>query len=109
MRPTKPKISSQNSTPPYAAIGMRSEEHTSELQSPVHLVCRLLLEKKNAVVLGPHVREPEAVDVLEHDAVCFKAPYRDVGERKAVAGIHYTDAVLGIDGFLDHDGNDHDE
>src|SRR5690348_2443155 len=27
-------------------IMMRSEEHTSELQSPVHLVCRLLLEKK---------------------------------------------------------------
>src|SRR5690348_17884497 len=26
---------------------LRSEEHTSELQSPVHLVCRLLLEKKN--------------------------------------------------------------
>src|SRR5690348_17935185 len=26
--------------------GPRSEEHTSELQSPVHLVCRLLLEKK---------------------------------------------------------------
>src|SRR4051794_41206062 len=26
--------------------GFRSEEHTSELQSPVHLVCRLLLEKK---------------------------------------------------------------
>src|SRR5438876_6427440 len=26
--------------------GERSEEHTSELQSPVHLVCRLLLEKK---------------------------------------------------------------
>src|SRR5690348_18504669 len=26
--------------------GSRSEEHTSELQSPVHLVCRLLLEKK---------------------------------------------------------------
>src|SRR5258708_26020108 len=29
----------------YAAIE-RSEEHTSELQSPDHLVCRLLLEKK---------------------------------------------------------------
>src|SRR5258708_13837154 len=27
--------------------GGRSEEHTSELQSPDHLVCRLLLEKKN--------------------------------------------------------------
>src|SRR5690348_18041437 len=28
------------------ATRRRSEEHTSELQSPVHLVCRLLLEKK---------------------------------------------------------------
>src|SRR5258708_11471856 len=28
------------------AYGKRSEEHTSELQSPDHLVCRLLLEKK---------------------------------------------------------------
>src|SRR5258708_1517837 len=30
----------------------RSEEHTSELQSPDHLVCRLLLEKKTDVALG---------------------------------------------------------
>src|SRR5258708_15306727 len=29
---------------------MRSEEHTSELQSPDHLVCRLLLEKKNEIL-----------------------------------------------------------
>src|SRR5690348_17361407 len=29
-----------------ANLALRSEEHTSELQSPVHLVCRLLLEKK---------------------------------------------------------------
>src|SRR5438552_7690994 len=29
-----------------AALRTRSEEHTSELQSPDHLVCRLLLEKK---------------------------------------------------------------
>src|SRR3989454_5482731 len=28
------------------AVAMRSEEHTSELQSPCNLVCRLLLEKK---------------------------------------------------------------
>src|SRR5438876_8818587 len=28
-------------------VRRRSEEHTSELQSPVHLVCRLLLEKKS--------------------------------------------------------------
>src|SRR5437660_3988203 len=30
----------------FAGIGWRSEEHTSELQSRGHLVCRLLLEKK---------------------------------------------------------------
>src|SRR5437762_11357560 len=30
-----------------AAGSARSEEHTSELQSPMYLVCRLLLEKKN--------------------------------------------------------------
>src|SRR5690348_17551566 len=34
---------------------LRSEEHTSELQSPVHLVCRLLLEKKNQ---SPRRRRP---------------------------------------------------
>src|SRR5438876_7884385 len=28
------------------SLWSRSEEHTSELQSPVHIVCRLLLEKK---------------------------------------------------------------
>src|SRR2546422_3705048 len=31
---------------PHPARGSRSEEHTSELQSRLHLVCRLLLEKK---------------------------------------------------------------
>src|SRR5687768_17813060 len=31
---------------PDVTIGLRSEEHTSELQSRLHLVCRLLLEKK---------------------------------------------------------------
>src|SRR5258708_14168520 len=30
----------------HAGRALRSEEHTSELQSPDHLVCRLLLEKK---------------------------------------------------------------
>src|SRR5256885_10866799 len=31
----------------YFTTVLRSEEHTSELQSPCNLVCRLLLEKKN--------------------------------------------------------------
>src|SRR2546422_5574567 len=34
---------------PDGTVGMRSEEHTSELQSRLHLVCRLLLEKKKIV------------------------------------------------------------
>src|SRR5258708_31712530 len=38
-------------------LGLRSEEHTSELQSPDHLVCRLLLEKKkkNSMMRGIHL------------------------------------------------------
>src|SRR5256885_12423083 len=32
----------------------RSEEHTSELQSPCNLVCRLLLEKKKQPIHRPH-------------------------------------------------------
>src|SRR5258708_22697776 len=38
----------------------RSEEHTSELQSPDHLVCRLLLEKKNGERI-PRVLRPGVV------------------------------------------------
>src|SRR5258708_23300245 len=34
----------------------RSEEHTSELQSPDHLVCRLLLEKKKKAYLDSRTR-----------------------------------------------------
>ena len=31
------------------SMALRSEEHTSELQSPMYLVCRLLLEKKKQI------------------------------------------------------------
>src|SRR2546422_8545054 len=37
----------------YVDHGDRSEEHTSELQSRLHLVCRLLLEKKKKKLLHP--------------------------------------------------------
>src|SRR6266487_5282236 len=37
----------------------RSEEHTSELQSPVHLVCRLLLEKKKKTRFSPTFKSNE--------------------------------------------------
>src|SRR5689334_23680661 len=41
----------------------RSEEHTSELQSQFHLVCRLLLEKKNESRLSALTVDPSAVIV----------------------------------------------
>src|SRR6266536_6447490 len=44
LRPHKPE---QFPEPAVRVDGGRSEEHTSELQSRVELVCRLLLEKKN--------------------------------------------------------------
>src|SRR5258708_22264284 len=37
----------------HDVVGPRSEEHTSELQSPDHLVCRLLLEKKKQQYMHP--------------------------------------------------------
>src|SRR5947208_3944116 len=43
-------------------IFLRSEEHTSELQSPDHLVCRLLLEKKNTPQCS--VQQPNAPNSL---------------------------------------------
>src|SRR5436305_9042817 len=45
-------------TSPYqtAPSASRSEEHTSELQSRPHLVCRLLLEKKKDPVSAPSVK-----------------------------------------------------
>src|SRR5690348_17707036 len=39
----------------------RSEEHTSELQSPVHLVCRLLLEKKKVERSRPAAQDRVAL------------------------------------------------
>src|SRR5256885_2452618 len=54
----------------------RSEEHTSELQSPCNLVCRLLLEKKKHPALGGrYVRRSEAA-----------GPGDDTGEEGCAAG-----------------------
>src|SRR2546427_4992348 len=52
----------------YQLDGIRSEEHTSELQSQSNLVCRLLLEKKNTLATaGQQLREPEHMgdDVMQ--------------------------------------------
>src|SRR5258708_28582956 len=45
---------------------LRSEEHTSELQSPDHLVCRLLLEKKKTTYLDSLIQHsPLGIVVLD--------------------------------------------
>src|SRR5205809_7231794 len=44
------------------ATGARSEEHTSELQSRLHLVCRLLLEKKKEPPPEPELTRHPAID-----------------------------------------------
>src|ERR1017187_10621158 len=45
------------SQPDIPSFAPRSEEHTSELQSPMHLVCRLLLEKNKYPEAWPHATD----------------------------------------------------
>src|SRR3989442_11817872 len=49
-----PKMVSPVMNPPRRHHFWRSEEHTSELQSRPHLVCRLLLEKKKRHLIDAH-------------------------------------------------------
>src|SRR5207244_305977 len=81
-------------------VELRSEEHTSELQSPDHLVCRLLLEAYG----NPPVRPPfptrrssdlagETVGVAH-----LEQPSIDVGDA--------LDDVRGDDGQRDHEGGE---
>src|SRR2546429_3066753 len=49
---------------------IRSEEHTSELQSRLHLVCRLLLEKKKKKAILPiHL---DMLSIMHYIHVCIK-------------------------------------
>src|SRR4051794_41576179 len=52
----------------------RSEEHTSELQSPVHLVCRLLLEKKKTTTSKPNSYAAEAMNSTTRPVTTKYAP-----------------------------------
>src|SRR5215216_5212240 len=54
-------------TSPEGRSVWRSEEHTSELQSPDHLVCRLLLEKKKKQVVE-HLQQEDQQNSHEHEA-----------------------------------------
>src|SRR5690348_17639831 len=75
----------------------RSEEHTSELQSPVHLVCRLLLEKKNhvhSISHGSNYTVPE-----NHEAYVHRIGRSSRSGARGVS-FHY---ISEDDAFLLHD------
>src|SRR5258708_25617303 len=52
----------------------RSEEHTSELQSPDHLVCRLLLEKKRQLPAPEPASPPDRQPARHPRRLCPRAP-----------------------------------
>src|SRR5256885_3494733 len=68
----------------FSSVKRRSEEHTSELQSPCNLVCRLLLEKKktlhsndviSTLVSDPSLGEPfTANSPLYHPHIIYVRP-----------------------------------
>src|SRR2546426_5507486 len=68
------RVTSRRRSPRHALARehvARSEEHTSELQSPCNLVCRLLLEKKNRTQ-RPAYQLPESLERL-----CYGYPAAD--------------------------------
>src|SRR5438045_8367665 len=65
---TPPRCSSANFAHTAATpLASRSEEHTSELQSLRHLVCRLLLEKKKKTKTKKHKNIKADVNKEDHD------------------------------------------
>src|SRR5436189_3410918 len=71
----------------------RSEEHTSELQSPMYLVCRLLLEKKNSEAANPYISTDKTTTVTSgyimrggrRSPVSLTLNLANVGQRATVA------------------------
>src|ERR1022692_5039750 len=59
-------------THPKNPSTLRSEEHTSELQSPCNLVCRLLLEKKKQCIDKTSTRFRSHA-VIAYTSVCFSS------------------------------------
>src|SRR5205807_8637008 len=78
---------------PYYSMGgpPRSEEHTSELQSPCNLVCRLLLEKKKRQLLSvPDGLETVSIDV-EIDEVIPSGVHAALPNGQMVLGHQHVD------------------
>src|SRR6266446_9168941 len=56
----------------YGSSRTRSEEHTSELQSPCNIVCRLLLEKKNITIPVTHPPEIHTQSPKNHSIMLYR-------------------------------------
>src|SRR5689334_23470663 len=76
----------QRAAPPPPRLGLeedaRSEEHTSELQSQFHLVCRLLLEKKKKKKKTTIVNQTKASITFIISTPCSPAPPLCCDERR---------------------------
>src|SRR5256886_3981901 len=83
---TSPAISDSS---PTRSAAMRSEEHTSELQSPCNLVCRLLLEKKHndTEIVRLISRQVEAIQI---DRSRYLASFASILTLAAVSVIDFS-------------------
>src|SRR5947199_1860102 len=84
---------------------VRSEEHTSELQSLRHLVCRLLLEKKRH---EPFLVSPTLALVQGHERSLLQAPsshqHISIDQRRFSVGlIAWRPAQVGAEALLTYD------
>src|SRR3954449_3334807 len=93
-----------------AARRRRSEEHTSELQSHSHLVCRLLLEKKK--LLDQLITRPEVFGGAQSDVHAELAPADHEGIAHVVAGVaevavgNLREVLVAVLGHGQHVGED---
>src|SRR5258705_1027557 len=81
--------------------GGRSEEHTSELQSLRHLVCRLLLEKKNRTRRTQRPRlscdQPASTPPAVWTALCMSHTYRLMPSLEHYGRLRHSDARVTSD------------
>src|SRR6266566_2615326 len=84
-RRNSPRPRTPGAAPPRSRPSPRSEEHTSELQSPCNLVCRLLLEKKNNIPTCHN-----AVEEVLSAVFCFhRIAVHDCVERNHVSKVFF--------------------
>src|SRR5256884_2657439 len=77
----------------------RSEEHTSELQSRLHLVCRLLLEKKKPYYIQEYMRNAITyqmllVDEFRKEFISIAVPYKQDCLNVRYYGFYYVGSVI---------------